>query len=237
MDNHGEYQGGFFNSLFGQRGVLTTTEGHNYIVRDDDVWLYTGVTSVVERDASNVGFVLANMRTKEVRYYEVNGAEEYSAMSSAEGEVQEKGYTATFPLLNNVTNIPTYFLSLKDQAGLVKMYAFIDVENYQVVGVGPTVELAQQDYVKKIGQYYTGLNLLASDKTAQITGEIAVINQAVKEGNSFFYIRLAGSEDVFVGSITVSDALPVLQAGDKVTLHYYDMDQKTSKTFVQLETQ
>ena len=118
-----------------------TSEGYNYLAQDDDIWLYTGLTSVGS-DQSNIGFVLVNLRTKEARYYPVSGATEYSAMASAEGQVQHLNYRATFPILLNVANQPTYFLSLKDNAGLVKQFAFINVERYQEVAIGSTINEA-----------------------------------------------------------------------------------------------
>src|SRR5574344_2945022 len=128
----GEYKNGFINSLFGQKGIVQTTDGYNYTIQNDDVYLYTGITSI-NSDESNIGFVLTNLRTKETKFYAVPGAEEYSAMDSAKGQVQQMSYTATFPLLINLNNKPTYLISLKDNAGLVKLYAFVDVADYQKV--------------------------------------------------------------------------------------------------------
>ena len=129
---------GYINSIFGQKGCLKSTDGYNYMAMEDDVWVYTGVTSV-SGDQSNVGFVLINQRTRETRYYKVNGAEEYSAMGSAEGQVQNLGYKATFPILLNISNEPTYFMALKDGAGLVKKYAMVNIQKYQNVAIGDTV--------------------------------------------------------------------------------------------------
>ena len=53
---HGKYQGGFFNSLFGQKGCTAATGGYNYIAQDDDVWLYTGITSISEDRATSASF-------------------------------------------------------------------------------------------------------------------------------------------------------------------------------------
>ena len=78
--------------------MLKTTDGYNYLALEDDVWVYTGITSV-SGDRSNVGFILMNQRTMETRYYSCAGAEEYSAMESAEGQVQNLKYQATFPLV------------------------------------------------------------------------------------------------------------------------------------------
>ncbi len=129
-DYHGTLQHGFWNSVLSQRDCLQSTNGYNYIALDDDVWVYTGVTSV-NADQSNVGFVLMNQRTMETRYYQMEGAIEDSAMSSAEGKVQNLGYRSTFPLLLNIDGEATYFMALKDAAGLVKMYAMVNVQQYQ----------------------------------------------------------------------------------------------------------
>ncbi|MDD4718644.1 MAG: CvpA family protein, partial [Bacilli bacterium] len=149
VDDWGKYASGYFNSVFGQKGVIATTQGYNYTVMNDDVYLYTGITSVAS-DESNIGFILSNLRTKETVFYPVSGAEEYSAMASAEGQVQQMKYRATFPLLINLNNKPTYLLSLKDNAGLVKMYAFVDVVDYQKVVVSDAkdgIEAAALSYL------------------------------------------------------------------------------------------
>jgi hypothetical protein len=130
-DDWGKYSNGFWNSIFGQKDVVATTEGYNYLAMKDDIYLYTGITSVLA-DESNLGFILTNLRTKETKFYSVPGAEEFSAMASAEGQVQQMKYNASFPLLINLNNKPTYLMSLKDNAGLVKMYAFVDVADYQI---------------------------------------------------------------------------------------------------------
>ena len=129
-DYHGAFVNGFWNSMFGQRDVTETTFGSNYIALNDDVYLYTGITSV-GGDQSNIGFILSNQRTKETKFYPVAGATERSAMSSAEGIVQHLNYTATFPLLLNVSSQPTYFIALKDNAQLVKMYAMVNVAQFE----------------------------------------------------------------------------------------------------------
>ena len=125
-DYYGMYHNGFINSIFGQRDVTHTTEGYNYIAIGDDVYMYTGVTSVTS-DQSNIGFILSNQRTKETHFYSVAGATEASAQASAMSQVQQMRYVATFPLLLNIADQPTYFMSLKGEDGLVKMYAMVNV--------------------------------------------------------------------------------------------------------------
>ena len=210
---NGKYRSGFWNSIFGQKGVLQPTDGYNYLAIDDDVWLYTGMTSVVS-DESNVGFVLVNLRTKETRYYAVPGAEEYSAMSSAEEQVQHLGYYSTFPILLNIGNRPTYFMSLKGDAGLVKMYAFVDVQQYQVVGTGSTVKEARKNYLAKLsaeGESITDTNTDAN----QFTSTIKDISSAVVDGNTVYYIILDDNR-IYTAQIGVSDILPFLAVGDRV---------------------
>jgi hypothetical protein len=207
-DNWGTLKNGYFNSIFAQKNVVTTTDGYNYIALNDDVWLFTGVTSVVA-DESNIGFLLVNMRTKETRFYAVNGAEEYSAMASAEGVVQDKGYYSTFPILVNVADRPSYFLSLKDNAGLVKAYAFVSVSNYQIVGVADTIEGALAEYRRLLGGSIT------DPSGTEITGKISRIASAVKDGNSVYYLEIDGT--IYTAPITVSDRLPLLSPGDQIT--------------------
>lgn len=212
LNYNGKFRSGYWNSIFGQRGVLQTTEGYNYIAVNDDVYLYTGMTSVVS-DESNVGFVLVNLRTKETKFYSVPGAEEYSAMDSAQGQVQHLGYVSTFPLLLNVADRPTYFMSLKDAAGLVKMYAFVDVERYQIVGTGATVEEARTAYTRALRQ---DSDIAGSTDNQELRGTIAAIQSAVVEGFTRYYFRLEGDETVYVASIELSATLPFYQPGDTI---------------------
>ena len=211
---NGKYRSGFFNSIFGQQGVLQPTDGYNYLAINDDVYLYTGMTSVTS-DESNVGFVLTNLRTKETKFYSIPGAEEYSAMSSAEGQVQHLKYTATFPLLLNISDRPTYFMSLKDAAGLVKMYAFVDVSQYQIVGTGETVDAARADYIAKLKDEDLEVDD-AEEKT--VSGIIERIASAVVNGNTNYYITLENSDTVYIVPVTLSDKLPLAQPGNSIEL-------------------
>lgn len=210
---------GYINSIFGQKGCLKSTDGYNYMAMEDDVWVYTGVTSV-SGDQSNVGFVLINQRTRETRYYKVNGAEEYSAMGSAEGQVQNLGYKATFPILLNISNEPTYFMALKDGAGLVKKYAMVNIQKYQNVAIGDTVSACQDAYVKLLNT--SGITAGNESDFKTVTGTIQRIAQSVIDGNSHFYLVLNGHPEIF--DVPVQDYLQVvkLQDGDTVTVEYLE---------------
>lgn len=214
LDDNGKYQNGYWNSLFGQRNVRRTTYGYNYLALNDDVYLYTGMSSVTA-DQSNIGFVLVNLRTKETKFYTVPGATEQSAMASAEGQVQHLNYKATFPLLLNISNRPTYFISLKDGAGLVKMYAFVDVEQYQIVGTGQTVDEAKENYRQALN--LEDVELSASSGAEPVSGVIDAIESAVVSGNTCYYFTLSGSDTVYSVQITLDAGLPFLKPGDFVS--------------------
>ena len=216
---YGTLVNGYINSIFGQKGCLKSTDGYNYMAMEDDVWVYTGVTSV-SGDQSNVGFVLMNQRTRETRYYKVNGAEEYSAMGSAEGQVQNLGYQATFPILLNISNEPTYFMALKDSAGLVKKYAMVNIQKYQNVAIGDTVSACQDAYIKLLNT--SGITAGNTGDSKKMTGTIRRIAQSVLDGNSHFYLVLNNHEEIF--DVPVQDFLQVvtLQEGDKVTVEYLE---------------
>ena len=216
IDNWGLYKNGFFNSIFSQNGVVQTTEGYNYLVKDDDVYLYTGITSV-SSDESNIGFVLTNMRTKETKFYQVPGAEEYSAMASAEGQVQQMKYVSSFPLLINLNNRPTYLMSLKDNAGLVKMYAFVDVVDYQKVVVTDStlgIETAAANYLNNSN--------ITIDTEANTTKNITIktISSVVIDGNTYYYI-IDKDDKKYKASIKLNtNLLPFLTSGNQVEISY-----------------
>ena len=218
VNNWGEYQGGWLNSFIGQKNVTNTTTGYNYLALNDDVYLYTGITSVVS-DESNLGFILTNLRTGETKYYDVPGAEEYSAMESAKGQVQQMNYTSTFPLLINLNNKPTYLVSLKDNAGLVKMYAFIDVQDYQKV----VVTDASEGINKAAINYLTRYGDNSKDSNIVTEKEIVVknITSSVKDGNTWYYITDTTGKK-YKAKITLSDNLPFISNGDKVKVYFLE---------------
>lgn len=132
---HGKLSHGFWNSIIFQNDVNITSNGSGIIAMDDDVWVYTGVTSA-ESDASNFGFILCNQRTKELRYYKNGGAQENSAQASAVDMVQQYRYQATFPILLDIEGQPTYFMSLFGDGYTVKGYALVNLDDKTIVGTG-----------------------------------------------------------------------------------------------------
>ena len=221
-DYYGTLKHGFLNSVLRQKDCVKTTDGYNYIALDDDVWVYTGITSVGQ-DKSNVGFVLMNQRTMETRYYEISGAEENSAMSSAEGKVQHLNYTATFPLLLNVGGEPTYFMALKDSAGLVKSYAMLNIEKYQNVAIGETVSECEANYIKMMSQ--SGVITQEKQEEKNISGTITKIIQTVVDGNSHFYITIDSSDAIFDVNVIENPEIIKYNVGDVIKLSYTENDK------------
>ena len=233
---YGKYQNGFWNSILGQRDVITTTANYNYIAKDDDVWMYTGVTSVTS-DQSITGFVLVNQRTKEAVYYRVTGGTEYSAQQAAQGRVKDLGYTATFPLLLNIGGEPTYFLSLKDDSNIVQQYALINVAQYNNNKMGATgtdLKKCLESYVaalkgsgikvdidtEAVVDPSTNNNDEPVEEALTASGVIADIRTAVMGGESYYYIKLDSNEAYFSIAASKDETVVILNKGDSVTVSY-----------------
>lgn len=214
---HGTYAGGFWNSIIGQKDVKNTTDGYNYIAQNDDVYMYTGVTSV-NGDTGNIGFLLSNQRTKQTKFYSLSGAIESVAMGSAEGEAQNYKYTATFPLLLNVNGQPTYFMAMKDSSALVKGYAMVNVKQYQIVSFANNTdpEVCKAKYVALLGNKKLVDNKPA--KTTDVSGVIEDIRAAVIEGNTYYYIKLKEGESYYKLAASENDIAVIMKAGDAVTI-------------------
>jgi hypothetical protein len=211
----GMLSGGFINSIIGNVGCKQATDDFGYIVLGDDVWYFTGVTSAVSNDKSNIGFILTNARTGEYKFYPVIGAEEHSAMAAAEGEVQEKNYVASFPSLVNISGQATYIMVLKDAAGLVKLYALVNVENYSIVATGTTQADAMSAYKKLLRQS----DIEIGDPELSIDVTVKDVRIAMVSNVATVYIT-ADDSSVFKGYLEADEALILIQSGDKIKINY-----------------
>ena len=231
INDWGLYVKGFLNSLISEEGVLVPTQGTSLVYGNDGkAYWYTGITSA-GGDESTIGFMLVDTRTKEAKLYKQPGATETAAMTSAEGKVQEKNYQATFPVMYNILGKPTYVMSLKDKAGLVKMVAFVSVEDYSVLGLGETKEDALRNYREALSSKGNSIKI-ENDETQQTTeGAVTRINQEVENGNTFYYLTIdTDNSKIFRATSKVSSKLPLTQIGDKVKLSY----QKGEKGLVDI---
>ncbi len=224
-DYYGTFVNGYLNSVFAQKDCRITTDGYNYMAQGDDVYMYTGITSVAA-DQSNIGFILANQRTKETTFYPIPGAEEYSAMKSAQGQVQEKGYVATFPLLLNIADEPTYFMALKDSGNLVKMYAMVNVKQYQIVVVSDSVEKCEQLYIERLASGGIIKEEVVPETTAVAEGIISDVRSAVIGGNTCYYYQLDGKAPSYSLSVADDERAVILDRGAKVAFSYASEDAK-----------
>ncbi len=238
-DWHGTLKNGYFNSIIGKKDCKITTDDFGYIMIEDDVWFFTGVTSV-SNDESNIGFLISNARTGSYKFYPVIGAEEYSAMNAAEGEVQEKGYVASFPSLINVSGKATYIMVLKDSHGIVKLYALVNVENYSIVATGTTQTEAKEAYVALLKQEGIIENELpqpeqppiTEEKTAEIT--VTDLRIVTLEGTSVIYVT--GSDgNLYKQSIAANESLMLLQVGDQIKVRFYDTGIEKIKSLIAWE--
>lgn len=222
-DWQGILSGGWWNSVVGKKGCKQTTDDFGYIVIGDDVWYFTGVTSVTA-DESNIGFIITNARTGEYKYYPVVGAEEYSAMGAAQGEVQEKGYVASFPSLINVSGQATYIMVLKDEGGLVKLYALVNVENYSIVATGTTQSEAKRAYMEELIQ--RGLvdgSTVPSEGTKTSSVLVTDVRFATLNGETVVYIT-ADDGNVYKGRLAADETLVLIGAGQNITFVWTEGD-------------
>jgi len=225
-DYKGKLSNGFWNTLFSKAGMTMTTDGYNYLPIGEDNWIYTGITSVSMADESNIAFILTNKRTMETHYYPVAGAEEYSAMDAAEGEVQHLGYTATFPLLLNIDGTPTYVLSLKDKNELVKMYAMIQVEDYRNVVVDTDLNTVKNKYLSRVkGTEYVEERPMTDAPAPssglftdlqEVSGVLSDRNLINVKGDSYIVFKLAGVDEIYVTPAVANMELLFTPMGEQI---------------------
>ncbi|MDE5976893.1 MAG: hypothetical protein K2G70_00280 [Turicibacter sp.] len=234
INDWGWYTNGFWNTLFAKKEIIQTTPGTNYMFIDGDWYFYTGMTSAGSDD-STVGFMLSNTRTKETTFYKIAGATETAAMKSAEGKVQHLGYEASFPLLLNIENEPTYFMTLKDNQGLVKQYAFVNVKDYSKVGTGETLDEARANYTKLVFGTQGNFSDLSSGEQKSITATVDRLGTSQTDGNTYYTIILKEyPELLLMGAATVSPELAISREGDEVTIEYIEVNNQT-KTIVSFD--
>ena len=218
LNDWGEYVHGYWN--FSNADKLQITEGLTLVYgKDNKSYWYTGLTSV-GKDESAVGFVLVDTRTKESTFYKQSGATEFAAQSSAQGKVQEKGYRASLPIPYNINNIPAYVMTLKDDGGLVKMYAMVDISDYTIVGVGNTMRETLTSFKNVYNMADNKINPNAVSDKKIVKSVITRIQNDVKNGNSFYYFKVKDYPNIFVGSSQISNQLPVTIVGDSISVSF-----------------
>ena len=220
---YGTLSGGFINSIIGNKDCKQTTDDYGYIVIGDDVWYFTGVTSVTS-DESNIGFIISNARTGEYKYYPVVGAEEYGAMNAAEGVVQEKGYKASFPSLINVSGQATYIMVLKDASGYVRLYALVNVEHPSIVATAPKQDEAMKAYKGLLADEGLIEGGKAPDPSLPtVVIDIADIKTYTVDGNTVFYF-VDKNGYYYKGLLRDFEDMLFFEVGDRLKIFYSETD-------------
>lgn len=224
LNDWGEYVKGYWN--FSNENKLQITEDLTLVYGEDNKsYWYTGITSV-GKDESAVGFVLVDTRTKETTFYKQSGATEFAAQSSAQGKVQEKGFVASLPIPYNINNIPTYVMTLKDNGGLVKMYAMVSISDYTIVGTGNTMREALTAYKTAFNSSGNKINIDSKSAKKVVEAIVLRIQNDVKNGNSFYYFTVKDNANIFVGSSQISNQLPLTVVGDIVKISYDEENEE-----------
>ncbi len=210
----GRYENGFFNSILGQKNLVETTKGTRHVLQQEDLNIYTGLTSL-GADESTVGFMFVDVSTKEATYFAESGATETAAMSSAEGKVQNLGYYATFPIPTLIANQPTFFITLKDQKGLIKMYSFVNINDYTKVAVGETPTEARNEYIKLFSKD------VGEVETERIENAVVErIGYYTLDETTIYFIKFVNDENIYEVELAVSSELVLTKAGDSINFSH-----------------
>ena len=225
LNDWGSYVNGWLNqTIFGAKeGILKATEGISLVFgKDGKSYWYTGISSI-GKDGSTVGFVLVDTRSKKTHWYKQAGATEVQAQGSAKGKVQEKGYIASFPVLYNISGVPTYVMALKDNAGLIKMIAMVSVEDYGIVGVGNSMRDALRSYRSELSSKGNAIVPDGAVERFKISGQVQRIASDIRNGETFYYMMIDNVDDkLFVASSTLSNELPITKLSDIIQLEFMD---------------
>jgi hypothetical protein len=220
-NRHGKNINGAIN--ISNEGKTRTSDDYGYIEKNNSIYIYTGITSVSASDKSIMGFIVANSRTGECCYYKVDGAGEKSAMGTANGEVANYGYTASYPTLVLYEGTPTYVMVLKDSNGLVKKYAMVNMKNYNVVVAENSLEMCKKAYLKKLNDVAT------TDPKSQTEETITVknIEFVTVNGETIVYVKDTNNR-VFKESFADNENLILIEIGQTVNVKYHTLFDITS---------
>lgn len=216
--NQGSYVHGIFN--FADKDKFQPSYGHNIVYNNGNCYLFTGLTSVGQ-DESAIGFMMVDMVTKQPIRYQINGATEQLGQRSAQGKVQHLNYQASFPIIVNLNGQPSYFMTLKDNAGLIKQYAFVSVINYSSVGVGESINDALRDYTQAMRNDNQSTALGDVGEMQSVDGKIVRIAAEASQNAVLYKIIIDTQPDlIFIIDASVSDELAITKEGDEVKLEY-----------------
>lgn len=217
---------------------FTPFDGYNSVLSpSSEILFYTGITPANQAETL-IGFVLISPRTGDAKFYSVSGSEESSAQLAAEGLVSDFKYSASFPTVVNVEGNATFFMTLKDKAGIVQAYSFCNMKQYSKCVQASTIDEALHQYKVALGleedvpQVDNGQSTAAveapsnpevPDSTEWLTieGTVTEVKEAQLDGYTWYYFRVDSSDLVMMSSIENSYLQPLsLVVGAEVSLTY-----------------
>lgn len=219
---YGSYSRGFWNSIFAQKDVQVLTNGMDVIYIDGICYYYSGLMST-KNENSTSAIIMMNSRTGEITIYNTSGISEKRAMELAEGKVQEKEYTASYPLLLKVGNEETYFLLMRDKNENLVGYAFVNYHDASFVSVNENLLLAQNEYIKACS-ISNNANSLENETLSNENGIISAITSEVLDGTTIYYIRLEGSNQIYSVHSSVYPEIVFTQVGDSLNISYVNSE-------------
>jgi hypothetical protein len=114
-------------------------------------------------------------------------------------------------------------MTLKDDGGLVKMYAMVAINDYTIVGVGNTMRETLTSYKNVFNMADNKIGNAQSSTKNSLVSTVTRFQMDVKNGQSFYYFMVDGYQPIFVGSSQISNQLPVTKVGDSIKISY-DLD-------------
>jgi hypothetical protein len=111
-------------------------------------------------------------------------------------------------------------MTLKDNGGLVKMFAMVAIEDYTIVGVGNTLVETLMAYKNAYNMAGNKINPKNVTKKMVLRTMVSRIQSDIKNGNSFYYFTVSGMNNIFIGSSQISNEMPVTMAGDSIQISF-----------------
>lgn len=221
---YGAYKNGFWNSVFGQKEVQEATDQYAVVYIDGICYYYTGWTSTGKHESSN-GIIMMNSRTGELKLYRTYGISESKAQGVAEGKVQEKEYTAGYPLLLKVAGEETFFSIMRDKNENLVGYAFVSYKDYTKVAVADNLKDVQSQYIKAIA---AGSGSDVFDQTVcEVTeGKIDSIGNEVVEGTTMYYVRVQGNPQIYSFYSKLAPKIIFAKPGDEIKITYIPVESE-----------
>jgi hypothetical protein len=232
VDWWGEYVHGYWN--FAHRDIMVPS-GEMVMVygKEGHCMWYQGMTSK-GLDNATVGFLLIDSKDKKVNFYKRVGATETAAMQSAEGKVQEKGYTAGHPTAYNISGQPTYLVPLHDKSNLVKSIALVNIHDFNHLTVATNLSDALRDY--SILMSDDAMRKSGNSLSKKMNAKVLRVSSFTKAGVTSVALLIDGHEKLtlFGDPMTLTDLLFV-NPNDSIHVEFMPVAGQTFGNITELK--